>query len=118
VLDHDRRGILVKELSTTVCRGLAVPLTNEKGDVLACAMIGHGGRLLLRRTKKLNDSVVMTSNSGGTKNPIYISVGHNISLQECVQICASFSFTRIPEPVRQADLIGRQLLRVKDRSIL
>jgi Endonuclease V len=40
-----------------------------------------------------------------------VSVGHQINLQDAVAISASLSLARIPEPVRQADLIGRQLLR-------
>ncbi|CAB9499115.1 Endonuclease V [Seminavis robusta] len=97
------RGALVKELST-ICRGVAVPLVNEEGEVLACALVGHGG---LIRTKA-------SVTTGGTKNPIYISVGHKLSLQESVRICASFAFAKIPEPVRRADLIGRELLRCKE----
>ena len=100
------RGSLVKDLST-VCRGLAVPLTNEEGDVLACALVGHGGLIRAKSS---------SSQKGGTKNPIYISIGHNISLKESVQVCASLSLAKIPEPVRQADLIGRELLRVKETS--
>ena len=95
------RGRLVREMAC-VCRGFAVPLTDEHGDTVACALVGNGGRLPNRTT------------SGGTKTPIYISVGHQISLVECVRICASLSWTRIPEPVRQADLMGRELLRAQE----
>lgn len=98
------RGALVQELSS-ICRGLAVPLVNEAREVLACALVGHGGRTRVGKKP-----------SAGTKNPIYISVGHNISLQEAVRIAAMLSFAKIPEPVRQADLIGRELLRQKEQQ--
>lgn len=46
-----------------------------------------------------------------TKKPIYVSVGHNIDLAIALDIVKSMCVYRIPEPVRQADLIGRELLR-------
>jgi len=86
---------LMKELSN-YCKGFAVPLQGESGTIWGAALLGHGG--------KHNMGV-------GTKVPIYISIGHNVSLQEAVQICAGVSQTRIPEPVRQADLLGREWMR-------
>ena len=47
----------------------------------------------------------------GSSKPIFVSVGNDMSLQEAVRVCASLSLARIPEPVRQADLMGRNLLR-------
>lgn len=46
-----------------------------------------------------------------TTNPIYVSSGHNISLETAVwlvQLCSKF---RVPEPVRQADIKSRQYIR-------
>lgn len=86
----------VREVSG-YCRGVAVKLKDDKGQILAAALLCHGGG----NTKT------------GTKVPIYISVGHKVSLEEAVGICAQLSNTRIPEPVRQADLMGRKLLRDK-----
>lgn len=40
-------------------------------------------------------------------NPIYVSVGHRISLETALKIVASCCIYRIPEPVRQADLRSR-----------
>ena len=93
------RGILVHEMAV-VCSGLAIPLTNDEGATLACALVGYGGKIGSKQHSK----------KGGTKNPIYISIGHSISLQESVQICAALSYCKIPAPIRQADLIGRDLL--------
>ena len=89
------RSACVQELSES-CDGIVIKLRGDNGRVLAAALLGHGGGL---------------GAGVGTRKPIYISVGHNISLEQAVQICASLSLARIPEPVRQADLSGRELLR-------
>lgn len=111
------RTSLVKDLAP-VCGGLAVPLTNEDGETVACALVAHGGIIGSKATAYPHESATAATAAAvvGAKNPIYISVGHKISLQESVIICASFSFSKIPEPVRQADLIGRNLMRIKDRK--
>lgn len=98
----DRRACLVQ--LAPYCHGLAVPLAcrpshDDHYQVLAQALIGHGGRWRQDRPKT------------GTIQPIYISVGHRVSLVEATQLCAELSLTRIPEPVRQADWFGREVLR-------
>jgi len=79
------------------CRGFAIPLRGRSGRIHGAALLGHGG--------------THTKGGVGTKNPIYISVGNDVSLQEAVVICAGVSKVRIPEPVRQADLVGRDWMR-------
>ncbi|BFZ14536.1 hypothetical protein BsWGS_17575 [Bradybaena similaris] len=44
-------------------------------------------------------------------NPVYISVGHQITLESAMQICLQCSKYRIPEPVRKADIDSREFLR-------
>ena len=90
------REAAIQKLADLDCRGFAVKLQDNDGRILAAALLGHGGKM---------------TRGVGTKNAIYISVGHDISLDEAVKICAALSFARIPEPVRQADLLGRELLR-------
>ena len=98
------RGDLVKGIAP--CQGLAVPLLAKttrmvrhgiepQNIVIACALVGHGGG----------------KNDSGTKNPIFVSVGHKVSLHQAVKITAYLSRYRIPEPVRQADLRGRRIMR-------
>lgn len=91
------REAAMQYLAEHDCQGLAVKLQDEDGRILAAALLGHGGKI--------------TQGGVGTKNPIYISVGHDISLDKAVKICTALSLARIPEPVRQADLSGRELLR-------
>ena len=92
-----------------VCSGLAIPMRSGKTEtVLAYALVGHGGNnptsnsSCNRKKKKL---------ARGSKNPIYVSCGSHISLLEAVSLVAWTSIARIPEPIREADLYGRQLLR-------
>ena len=70
----------------------------EAGNIQMCALVGHGGRLKPCKA---------------SKNAMFISSGHRVYLQDAVSITALLSLARIPEPVRQADLLGRSLLREK-----
>ena len=114
----------------TIANGLAVPM-QYNGEILAYALVGHGGNIGRAAHKKKsatdgcseNQSLASLSASlnqinnnnkgSGTKKQIYISVGHNISLLDAAALCAHVSVARIPEPIREADLYGRQLLREK-----
>ncbi|XP_060027819.1 endonuclease V isoform X13 [Erinaceus europaeus] len=44
-------------------------------------------------------------------NPLYVSVGHKVSLQTAVRLTHSCCRFRIPEPVRQADIRSREHIR-------
>lgn len=99
----DRKGS-VDRLSRYGCQGLSVKLQGSDGRVLAAALVGHGSGVSGNRHQQ------------GTTVPIFISVGHNVSLEHAVDICASLSIARIPEPVRQADLSGRALLRQNEKN--
>lgn len=48
-----------------------------------------------------------------TTKPIYVSVGHRISLDRAVKIVSKCCKYRVPEPVRHADLTSREYLRGK-----
>ncbi|KAJ6822246.1 putative endonuclease V isoform X1 [Iris pallida] len=59
----------------------------------------------------------MCSTTGSSK-PIYISIGHRISLNsscKIVKMCCKF---RVPEPIRQADIRSRSFLQKMQRSQL
>mmetsp|Transcript_6562 Transcript_6562/g.7230 ORF Transcript_6562/g.7230 Transcript_6562/m.7230 type:complete len:136 (-) Transcript_6562:62-469(-) len=99
---HTDRDVVLKHLAN-FSSGMGIKLKGSDGTIWACALLGHGGKIKSRSQAK--------SSTAGTKNPIFVSVGHLISLEEAVKICAELSSARIPEPVRQADLSGRKLLR-------
>lgn len=79
----------------------AAPEISEKFPLLGYALLGHGGQL----------KSASKSPPGGTSKPIFVSIGHDVSMQEAVALTASLCQSRIPEPVRQADLQGRELMR-------
>lgn len=91
------------EFISNLCDGFSIPIVGKNDEILASALIGHGGMIKGKGRKK----------SCGTKNPIFISIGHKISLSNAIEICCGLSLARIPEPVRQADLIGRKLMKNK-----
>lgn len=109
----DRKQIL-QDLAP-YCNAIAIQLAIEEsmkgpGDetdpqrfpVLGSALIGLGSQSSYTARSK--------ARAGSTK-PIFVSVGHGMSLHEAVKAAASLSTHRIPEPVRQADLYGRELMR-------
>lgn len=44
-------------------------------------------------------------------NPVYVSIGHQISLESAAEICGRFLIYRIPEPTRQAHIAAEALRR-------
>ena len=51
-----------------------------------------------------------------SKNPIFVSIGHRISLDSAIRLVQSCSHYRIPEPIRQADLLSRGYIRKQERE--
>ncbi|CAB1344921.1 unnamed protein product [Coregonus sp. 'balchen'] len=74
--------------------GDSFPLTTDSGKVL--------GRAL-------------RSSDSSTK-PVYVSVGHKISLDTALRLTHSCCRYRVPEPIRQADMRSREYLRVHPPS--
>jgi deoxyinosine 3'endonuclease (endonuclease V) len=95
------------ESAAQYCDGFSVPLKGRSGSTSVAALFGHGGKIGRR-------AVSGKERKGGTKIPIFISIGHKISLQEAVQIYASVSYVRVPESVRQANLTSSQIMREKN----
>ncbi|KAF9288752.1 hypothetical protein BGZ68_010680 [Mortierella alpina] len=52
-----------------------------------------------------------TKSAEGAQNPIFVSIGHKISLETAVALVRACSLYRVPEPIRQADLKSRTEIR-------
>jgi len=48
-----------------------------------------------------------------TTDPIIVSIGHKISLETAIEIVRKCCKTRVPEPIRQADLKSRAVIKEK-----
>ncbi|XP_049717459.1 endonuclease V isoform X2 [Elephas maximus indicus] len=76
-----------------------VQLLQAGGDTFP--LVGDSGIVL---------GVALKSHDHST-NPLYISVGHKISLETAVRLTRACCRFRIPEPVRQADIRSREYIR-------
>ena len=67
------------------------------------------------RTQDSNNELLGYCYRTNSKKPVYVSIGHKISWKTCLWVMKQISGNnRIPEPIRQADLITRAYLRNKD----
>ncbi|XP_013409975.1 uncharacterized protein LOC106173387 [Lingula anatina] len=64
-------------------------------------LIGASGRILGKALRS----------SDNTENPVYVSIGHKISLETAICLVHQCCKYRIPEPIRQADIKSREYLR-------
>lgn len=78
-----------KKIMLLQAGGDTFPLTGSFGTVLGMALKSHD-----RSTK-----------------PLYVSVGHRISLEVAVRLTHHCCRFRVPEPIRQADIRSREHIR-------
>ncbi|KAI3837936.1 hypothetical protein MKW92_032290 [Papaver armeniacum] len=64
-------------------------------------LTGCSGRIWGAALRSTNDSL----------KPIYVSIGHRISLDSAIQLVRFTCKYRVPEPVRQADIRSRNFLQ-------
>lgn len=64
-------------------------------------LIGDSGKVYGVAYKSTDDSM----------NPIYISVGHNISLESCIKIVKMCTRYRVPEPIRNSDIKSKLFMK-------
>ncbi len=62
---------------------------------------------LIGKSGKLYGVALKSSNAD---NPIYVSIGHNISLESAIKLTLRTCIYRIPEPIRNSDIKSRNLL--------
>lgn len=83
--------------------------------------------LLEDKTIGKKDMVILTGDTGLTlgvamrskicsSKPIFVSIGHRISLDSCVKIVKVCCRFRIPEPIRQADIKSREWFHINEAS--
>ena len=94
-------------------------LASYVGVMLNLPTIGVTKKLLLGTLSKKRENRAMIEHDGDVlgsavwigerKRPIYVSVGHNISLETAIKIVQSASKFGYPEPLRQAHICSKQL---------
>ncbi|KAL8238704.1 hypothetical protein R6Q59_015271 [Mikania micrantha] len=89
----------VDGLTKSRVRELLVAEENFNADFLS--LIGDSGNTL---------GAAIHSSKGSFK-PIFVSVGHRVSLASAVEIVKRTCRYRVPEPIRQADIRSRDYLR-------
>eukprot|EP00922_Rhytidocystis_sp_ex-Travisia-forbesii_P006681 GHVS01009718.1.p1 GENE.GHVS01009718.1~~GHVS01009718.1.p1 ORF type:complete len:291 (+),score=34.89 GHVS01009718.1:140-1012(+) len=82
-------------------RGLSSP-----GD--SFDLVGLSGRTWGRALRTTSQSV----------NPVYVSIGHKVSLPTACAVVQACCIHRVPEPIRQADILSKQYLRDNFRELL
>eukprot|EP00903_Cladosiphon_okamuranus_P009630 g9164.t3 len=73
-----------------------MPLVGESGTVWGMALVPKE-----EEGKKV----------GVVTNPIFVSAGHRVSLETCVALTKAVGRYRVPEPIRQADMRSREVIR-------
>ncbi|KAL6758911.1 hypothetical protein V8C86DRAFT_2584387 [Haematococcus lacustris] len=80
--------------------GCSFPVCNVAGRSTGVMLHAANGELL---------GAAITNPS--SKKPLYVSVGHRLSLETSLALVTRCSLARIPEPLRQADLRSRDFIR-------
>ncbi|XP_026100890.1 endonuclease V isoform X2 [Carassius auratus] len=104
-------------LSDLPCVGVAKNLLHVEGVVRS-----EEHQSQINALKKSGDSFPLTTASGrvlgkalrssqSSIKPVYVSVGHRITLDTAVRLTHTCCLYRVPEPIRQADIRSREYLR-------
>lgn len=102
---------LIEDLGLEEERGEAARRLKE--SFKGVQAVGHQLPLVTQKGRVLGAAVKTSLES---KNPIYVSVGSGLSLKTAVSLVTSMSRHRIPEPIRQADFLSREYLRLHHPS--
>ncbi|XP_054897140.1 endonuclease V-like isoform X2 [Poeciliopsis prolifica] len=105
-------------LSGLPCVGVAKNLLQVQG-----VLKDEDHQSQIAALQKGGDSFPLTAASGKvlgkalrscdkSSKPVYVSVGHKISLGTAVRLTQSCCRYRVPEPIRQADVRSREYLRI------
>lgn len=50
----------------------------------------------------------------GKQKPIYVSIGHRVSLETAINVVQTISYTGYPEPLRRAHILSNEVLRKRE----
>ncbi len=94
--------------------GLTKPVVREQ----AAAKLAKAGDWMpiADSTGRVWGAAVRSTDFG--TSPVYVSIGHMISLETAVALVQTLTRYRVPEPVRQADLMSREWLREHQEEVL
>lgn len=94
-----KKLLQVEGLENNASHKEKIVLLQAGGDTFP--LIGNSGTVL---------GMALKSHDHSTK-PLYVSVGHRISLEVAVRLTHRCCRFRIPEPIRQADIRSREYIR-------
>ena len=71
----------------------------------------------LKLTKTNGDTIAYALKTGSAteNNPIFVSIGHKISIETAVRIVNEYIKFKVPEPIRNSDIKSRDILRKLSR---
>lgn len=85
---------------------------SKEGIFDACEeMLKNAGDYITLKGKSGRLWAAALKGSNTSNEPLFISVGHKISLETAVQCIEQTCHFRIPEPIRQADIRSRQKIK-------
>jgi deoxyinosine 3'endonuclease (endonuclease V) len=94
-----KKLFLVDGLDKKIVRDKFNDTCKQSGDYMY--ITGNSGKVW-GAAYKSNDNMI---------NPVYVSVGHKISIEMCLEILKKVCPFRVPEPIRIADIGSREYLR-------
>ncbi|ORZ37051.1 endonuclease V, partial [Catenaria anguillulae PL171] len=77
-------------------------------------LVRGGDHFLLQGQQLVYGAAVRVLDSA--KNPVFVSVGHRVALDTAVRLVVACCKFRVPEPVRLADLMSRDVVRRIQRA--
>lgn len=91
---------LIDGLDKKVVKDQVKQACKKKGDYIK--LIGDSG---------VTYGAAVLADPANVTNPVYVSIGHKVSLETAVELVVKVSNYRIPEPIRLADLGSRRFLK-------
>jgi hypothetical protein len=101
-----------RDVRAAMNQALAAAAAAEPGPQILplCAQLEGGGI----KGDEVNPEplgVAIAGHAPGSSRPVFCSVGHRVTLDAAARLTLLVSRHRVPEPIRQADLIGREYVR-------